>query len=103
MNQDTALYYTAPTDEIFNNLKQEAIKLWQTYDNEFGYADEKVGMIKDIKNVKDNFMYMFAMFDWKNQEKIINEVSAETKKAIEDRLPQDFLNQQLKMAELLGL
>ena len=29
-------------DSIFKELKQEAIKIWQTYDNTYGYADEKI-------------------------------------------------------------
>jgi len=65
------LYYTPPSDEVFNEMKQLAIDLWNTYDNTYWYADEKVDKIKDIENIWDNFMYIFAMFDSDNQSKIM--------------------------------
>lgn len=80
------LYYTAPTDEQFEELKQAAIEVWQTYDNTYGYVDEKVGRIKDMQNVKDNFMYMVAMFDTINQTKLSFLLSPETCKAVSDRM-----------------
>lgn len=80
------LYYQAPSDEMFNEVKEKAIEVWQSYDNYFGYADEKVGRIKDIKNVGDNFMYMVAMFDSSNQLELSLRLKSETKKAIADRM-----------------
>lgn len=47
-------YYKAPSQEVFEDIKKNAIKIWKTYDNEFGYVDEKVNRIKDIQNVSDN-------------------------------------------------
>lgn len=69
-------YYEAPTQEIFDDIKKNAIKIWQTYD------DEKVGRIKDIKNVSDNAWYIVAMFDYSNQAKLINMVKKETKEIL---------------------
>ena len=66
-------YYTAPAQEIFDDVKQGAIALWQTYDDTYGYATDKVKRIKDIENVKDNTGYMVAMFDAENQQRLINE------------------------------
>lgn len=66
----TELYYIAPSDEIFNDIKTNAIKIWSGYDDEFGYASEKIDRIKDIENVDDNYMYMVAMFDDNNQAKL---------------------------------
>jgi len=80
------LYYTPPTNDQFNELKEKAIEIWQTYDNTYGYADEKVNRIKDIKNIGDNFMYMVAMFDIVNQKKLAEKMSEETKKAVKDRM-----------------
>lgn len=82
----TRLYYTPPTNEIFNELKEAAIELWQTYDYEFGDATKKVNSIKDITNVQDNFMYMVAMFDMGNQRKLSALLSEETRKAIRERM-----------------
>ena len=64
------LYYTAPSDEIFEEVKQKAIEVWSGYDNQYGYVDEKVGQIKDIKNIQDNVMFIVAMFDSNNQKKL---------------------------------
>ena len=90
------LYYTAPPQEQFDEVKEKAIEIWNTYDNQFGYVDEKVNAIKDIQNVEDNFMYMVAMFDSQNQTKLAYMVSSETRKAIADRIKSggtpDYLN-----------
>lgn len=82
----TRLYYTPPTNEIFNELKEKAIELWRTFDYEFGDATKKVNSIKDITNVQDNFMYMVAMFDMGNQRKLSALLSEETRKAIRERM-----------------
>lgn len=80
------LYYTPPTDQQFNEVKEKSIKIWNTYDNQFGYVDEKVNRIKDIKNIEDNFMYMIAMFDGDNQAKLAQLLTDETRKAVSDRM-----------------
>lgn len=71
-------YYTAPSDKVFKEIKKESIKIWQTYDDTYGYATEKVNRIKDLENIKDNAWYMVAMFDENNQLKLITAVSPET-------------------------
>lgn len=80
------LYYTAPPDEAFNDMKRVAIAVWNTYDNEYGYADEKIERIKDIANVKDNFMYIFAMFDIDNQRFVASRLKKETREAVKARM-----------------
>ncbi len=79
-------YYQAPTDEQFDELKAKAIELWHQYDNEYGYVDEKVMRIIDIPNVKDNFMYMVAMFDLENMKKLADMLSPETRYAVRERM-----------------
>jgi hypothetical protein len=71
-------YYTAPSDKVFNDIKENAIKIWKTYDNTYGYQDEKINAIKDIKNFKDNAWFIVAMFDGNNQDKLINMCKPET-------------------------
>lgn len=90
--QDIKSYYTAPSDKVFEDCRKNAIKIWKTYDDEFGYASEKVDRIRDIGNISDNFMYIVAMFDIENQEKLLNMVKPETKKEIVNRLPDDYVN-----------
>jgi len=80
------LYYTAPKNEQFNELKKEAIKIWSTMGDEPSYSEEKIGRIKDIENTGDNFMYMIAMFDINNQRKLADELSQETKRSIRERM-----------------
>ena len=75
----TEEYYTAPKQEVFEEIKSKAIEIWETYDNQFGYVDEKVNQIKDIKNIRDNTAYMVAMFDLDNQIKLLSKVNAETR------------------------
>ena len=80
------LYYQAPTDKQFQEVKDKAIEIWNTYDDTYGYRTEKVNRIKDLKNIKDNVMYMVAMFDTPNQVKLSYKLSGETRKVISDRI-----------------
>ena len=80
------LYYQAPNDEQFTELKEKAIQIWRTYDNEYGYADEKVNAIQNVQNIRDNFMYMVAMFDENNQAILASMLSEETRKAARERM-----------------
>ena len=93
---EAKLYYTAPSDEMFDELKAKAMEVWQGYDNEYGYATEKIDRIKDIGNVKDNFMYMVSMFDQDNQRKLAEKLSPDTRRAVRDRMidggnPEDLI------------
>ena len=81
----SVLYYTAPSQEIFEDMKSNAIKLWQTCDDEFGYATGKINVVKDIGNIKDNFMYILAMFDPSNQFKLLLTLKGETIEEISKR------------------
>lgn len=62
----------APSQEIFNDMKQAAIKVWETYNNDFGYVDEKLERINHLKNTQDNAMIMYNMFDHINKSKMAN-------------------------------
>lgn len=75
-------YYTAPPQEVFDDIKENATKIWQTHDNTYGYVDEKVGCIKDLENIKDNAWYIVAMFDSNNQQKLLSMVKPETAEMI---------------------
>lgn len=56
-----------PSDEIFEDIKQAAIKVWKRYDNTYGYVDEKLDRIEPIKNYADNWWTFFGMMDSSNQ------------------------------------
>lgn len=68
-------YNTAPSEEVFDDIKSNAIKIWKTYDDTYGYAKGKIDRIKDIPNFKDNCAYIVAMFDSTNQDKLLTMVT----------------------------
>jgi hypothetical protein len=80
------LYYTPPSDDIFDDLKSKAIALLQTYDDSYDYANEKISKIENLENVSDNFMYILGMFDHKTQYRLIMEINKSTYEAITKRL-----------------
>lgn len=80
------LYYTAPSDAIFNDIKKNALKIWSTYDDTYGYASEKIERISDLTNVDDNYMYIVAMFDSNNQAKLMRAVKPETAERIREAI-----------------
>lgn len=82
----TKLYYTAPSQEVFDEIRREASKIWRSYDNEYGYVDEKIGRIESLLNVEDNWMYMIAMFDHVNHEKLMSNLSPTTVRLVEEAI-----------------
>jgi len=75
-------YYKAPPQEIFDEIKKASIEIWKTYDNQFGYVDEKVNRIEPITNIKDNAWTIVAMFDSVNQQKLLDKVSDQASEMI---------------------
>lgn len=86
MHTPAKLYYTPPAQDQFNELKEKAIEIWSTMGDEPSYSQEKIGRIKDIHNVGDNFMYMVAMFDIHNQLKLADMLSEETRYQVRIRM-----------------
>lgn len=74
---NTKLYYTPPRDSSFNEVRDKSIEIWKTYDDEFGYATEKINGIKDLENTGGNFMYIVSQFDHWNQKKLAYMLSRE--------------------------
>jgi hypothetical protein len=80
------LYYQSPTDKIFEEVKGKAIYIWRTYDNTYGYVDEKVNMIKNLKNEDGSLMLIVSMFDYNNQKKLAFLISTEARMTIAERI-----------------
>lgn len=80
------LYYHPPSNKIFHKLKKEAKYIWNTMDNTYGYVDEKISRIKDLKNVQGNFMIMVAMFDPINQFSLSIGLDKKTREEVSLRL-----------------
>ena len=81
-----SLYYTAPNDKCFDELKEKAIELWTEISDYPNYLKEKVGRLDRMSNIQDNFMYIIAMFDINNMRKLSLKLSKETRKEIRERL-----------------
>jgi len=79
------LYYQPCSDDVFNEVKAESIKIWESYDDTYGYSTGKINGIKDLKNVQDNVMCMVAMFDPRNQAKLARNLSKKAKSEILSR------------------
>lgn len=73
-------YYEAPSDEIFNDIKMRAIALWKTYNDDYGYATDKVNRVVGVQNFKDNAWYIVAMFDQENQAILYSRLKPESQK-----------------------
>ena len=71
-------------DKTFEELRAEAIKIWQAYDGTYGYASEKIDYINSFGNIKDNYGTIIGMFDTDNQAKLFNAVGDEAKRLISD-------------------
>ncbi len=71
------LFYTAPSQEIFEEMQKLAIEIWNTYDDTHLYATTKVNHVIMIQNKGSGFMAIFQMFDVNNQTKILNKASPE--------------------------
>ena len=67
-----------PTDEIFNDIKKKSIKIWETYDNQFWYVDEKLERIWNIDNIGDNRWAIIGMFDPYNQYLLMDELDRDS-------------------------
>jgi hypothetical protein len=80
------LYYTAPSDEIFTEVKDAAIEVWTEKNSHPFYIAEKVDRIKNITNVKDNMMFIVAMFDDENMRNLSRKLSKEARIAIRGRM-----------------
>jgi len=75
-----------PSIEIFNEMRVAATQIWNTYDNQFGYVTEKLDYINSIKNIEDNAMVFYRMFDWENQTTFKTLVSESTLNYIKNNL-----------------
>lgn len=78
-------YYTAPPQEVFDDIKRASIELWVEITQE-GYAngltdyrEEKLSRIRDIENIQDNAWYIVSMLDRRNMYRLTEMVSEETR------------------------
>lgn len=80
------LYYIPPTDDVFNEVRDKAIKIRNNYDEMSWYATDQVDRIKDLINIRDNMMYIVSMFDIINRGNLLDSLSDKARQAIIDRM-----------------
>lgn len=78
------LYYTAPPQKAFDDMKQAVTEIWNGYEDP--YRSEKLARIEHMQNIQDNFMYLFAMLDHINQGKVVKMLKEETKQELRARM-----------------
>ena len=86
-------YYKAPSQEVFENIKENAMKLWDIVDTDndkYGYATEKKNRIKDIENVQDNAWYIVAMFDQGNISILLTMLSQNAREKVAEVLSHQY-------------
>ena len=92
-------YYKAPTQEIFDDIKSRCIEIWKTYDDQFGYASEKVNSIKDLTNIRDNCLSIVARFDTNNMRKLLKLIEPKSREWLIPFIQHEFEAEQ----ELLNI
>ena len=83
---ETMIYYKPPKQEYFDDLKSACIRYFKTFDNDFGYADEKIKTLESLENVGGNFMSMVKMIHPLAWEVLAELVTLETRVHISSRL-----------------
>lgn len=74
------LYYTAPPDANFEELRDAAAEIWRSID------PEKETYVLGIRNVRDNFMYLVGMLDSNNQLILSDRLYNVTRRMVHDRI-----------------
>ena len=86
MQKEIFNYHDTPSQEVFEEIKEKAIEIWNTYDNQYGYVDEKVEYINSLHNYHDNAWAIVGMFDSINRLKLLAKVSAEVADLIQSAI-----------------
>lgn len=84
----TKLYYVAPSDECFEDMRQAAVKVWFEIATNMQYFEEKAGRLQrgEIHNIRDNFMYILASFSEDNARRVVSLLKPETVREVRARL-----------------
>lgn len=85
-------YYNPVSDRAFADIKVGAIEIWNEYENEYGYRDEKLAKVNSLGNVGDNAMFIIAMFDDVNIHRLLARLQDSTlKELLDGRLPDMYV------------
>ena len=70
------------TDEIFGEVKNMATRIWETFDNQFGYVDEKMDIVNELPKEWTSVIQMIRMFHMVIQRKIYETLSQDANESI---------------------
>ena len=71
------MQHETPSQQVFDEIKEAAKKIWNKKDNTYGYVTEKLDRVNSITNLADNVMICYRMFDINNQLLMRMELSEE--------------------------
>lgn len=60
-----------PSNALFEDMRQAALKVWSKYDDTYGYQTEKTTQVKAATNYADNWWTFFGMMDSTNQAELL--------------------------------
>lgn len=85
-------YYVPMSDKAFKEIKGMSAGIWKkVYPYSVYELESVLNKINDMQNIKDNGMYIIAMFDEENIRKLLNNLSQETLLELWDsRLPKEY-------------
>ncbi len=99
------LYYTTPPENEFCEVKKNCIDLWNTMGVEPGYSQGKIKHVETTCNIRDNMMYLIAMFSENNQKTLIESLSENCRisvlKRIYDGGPDNYVLRYFPMTDIL--
>lgn len=99
---DIKYYYRQPRQEYFDELKSACIKFWGLFDDQFGYATEKIDSIKDLENNATNYMMMIKMIHPLSWEILAELLSRKTRYDIHIRLNAGFDGSETDFFDIWG-
>jgi hypothetical protein len=85
-DKDGFIYRPKLTNEIFNEIRGKVISEWNTYDNQFGYVDEKLEVVNNLPQEWDSVIQMFRMFHHNVRCLIIKSLTEDTKTSFRTEL-----------------
>jgi hypothetical protein len=86
--------YLPPRQKVFDEIKKACIDMWNTFDNTYGYVDEKMERVEQIHNDGADVMFLLNMFHHNLRAFIISGLSPEAKDYIKyyDKLNEEGLS-----------
>ena len=100
---ETMIYYKPPGQKYFDDLKSACIRYFKTFDNDFGYVDEKIKTLESLENVGGNFMSMVKMIHPLAWEVLAELVTLETRVHISARLEDGGHNLETDFFNIWGI